>query len=185
MEQQTPKGAWDQWTADKYHQSSPALAEFLINYLKHSNYVYDFGCGNAFYISELAKEGFSCQGIEGFKLNNFLHPNVTVADLSKPMRCLRTGSVISLEVGEHIPKEGEQVFLNNITSHCDSDLIISWALPDQPGIGHVNCQPQEYIIDQIEKRGFIFLPVNTLEARNNVDDNCDWFRRTLLIFKRK
>ena len=92
--------------------------------------------------------------------------------------------VITLEVGEHIPKEHEQTFLDTITNSCGDKLVMSWALPGQPGIGHINCQPREYIIAEVERRGFRYLPELTEEAKQHVDDNCDWFRRTLLIFER-
>lgn len=177
-------GIWDQFTADKYHQSSPKLAAWLANYLPKEEHVIDFGCGNAFYLGELSKQGFKCTGVEGTKLNNFLHDNVLIHDLTQPIHLVAKGSVISLEVGEHLPKSAEQTFLNSLAEHCTKHLIISWALLNQPGIGHINTQPQEYIIDQIRGRGFKLLPYKTMEARNNIDDNCDWFTRTLLIFER-
>lgn len=177
-------GAWTQDTADATHQSSPSLARWLSEYLNKNRVVLDFGCGNAYYLSKLAEEGFQCIGFEGFQLNNFLFENVYVFDLSQPINFDFKGAVISLEVGEHIPKEGEQNFIDNVTKHCDSDLIFSWALPKQPGVGHVNCQPQDYIIKEVERRGFTFLPIQTQECRDIIDDNTDWFRRTLLIFKK-
>lgn len=175
-------GIWSQWQADNYHQSSPRLATYLKSKLPIGKPVIDFGCGNGYYISELAKAGFKCIGVEGFKLNNFLHDNIIITDISKPLTFGIKGSVISLEVGEHIPKEFEQNFLDNITSSCDDWLVLSWALPGQPGIGHVNCQPKEYIISEMERRGFTYSEILTEDARKNIDDNCDWFRRTLLIF---
>lgn len=178
-------GAWDQWTADKYHASSPMLAGWLAKYLPLDENVIDFGCGNAFYVSELAAVGFNCVGVEGFKLNNFLHDQIIIKDLTEPIDLPIRGSVISLEVGEHLPKRAEQTFLDTITKHCTRHLIISWALPGQPGIGHINCQSQVYITSEIERRGFEFLPMETENARAHVDKNTDWFERTLLIFKRK
>lgn len=180
-------GIWDQFTADKYHQSSPKLAQHIAAILRpHQNKsVIDFGCGNGFYCAELQKEGFACLGVEGFPLNNFLHNEIEIHDLTKPVDLSMRGHVISLEVGEHLQKDAEQTFLDTLALHCDGAMVLSWALPGQPGIGHINCQPQEYIIDQISKRGFSFLPAMTIEARNHVDDNCDWFRRTLMIFRRR
>jgi len=177
-------GAWTQDEANTYHQSSPKLANFLKSYLPKDENVYDFGCGNAYYISELAKEGFQCTGIEGCPLNNFLHPNVIVADLTKRFKFGVEGSVISLEVIEHIEKEFEQIVLDTITNHCDGKLIFSWALTGQPGIGHVNCVDQSYAISEIERRGFKYLEADTKYARTQVDSNCDWFERTLLIFEK-
>lgn len=179
-------GIWTQWDADKYHQSSPKLAAWLANYLPKDTTVLDLGCGNAFYCAELAKAGFKCLGVEGNKLNNFLHNNIQIHDLTKPV-IFHGGyeNVLSLEVGEHMPKEAEQTFLDNVCFACNKNLVLSWALPGQPGIGHINCQPHDYIIDQVVKRGFRFLAGNTHSARKHVDKNCDWFERTLLLFRRK
>jgi hypothetical protein len=183
-------GAWDQWTADKYHQSSPKLAAWMAKELSHyedqiNSPVIDFGCGNGFYIGELAAIGFKCTGIEGYKLNNFYHDNIIIHDLTKPLDLGFKGSVISLEVMEHIDKKYESILLDTITKHCDGTLILSWALTNQSGIGHVNCVDQSYAIDQVVKRGFKFMVRPTNEARENVDDNTDWFRRTLLVFRNK
>jgi hypothetical protein len=62
--------------------------------------------------------------------------------------------VISIEVGEHIPKEFEQVFIDNICSHTNSKLILSWAIVGQGGDGHVNCQNNDYIIAKLKEKGF-------------------------------
>lgn len=179
-------GIWDQFTADKYHQSSPKLAAYMAQILPKNQKVIDFGCGNAFYCAELAKKGFRCMGVEGFPLNNFLHDDVLIQDLTEPFTIAVTGSVISLEVAEHIDKRYEQIFLDNITGHCNGMLIVSWALPGQPGIGHINCQPKEYVCGEVCRRGFDFLEGVTDNARkNHIDKNCDWFERTLLIFNRR
>ncbi len=63
--QEPINGIWSQWSADKYHQSSPKLANFMASYLPPNEHVIDIGCGNAFYIAELAKKGFECTGVEG------------------------------------------------------------------------------------------------------------------------
>lgn len=176
-------GIWTQEEADKYHQSSPKLARWIYNYLDNDYPVYDFGCGNGFYLHELEQGGFLCWGIEG-GITDRLCNNIMYKDLTAYVKVPSKGSVLSLEVGEHLPKWAEQTFLNTITDACHKDLIISWALPGQPGVGHVNCLPKEYIISEIERRGFKFLPDFTEDARKNIDPNCDWFERTLLVFER-
>lgn len=178
-------GIWNQWLADTYHQSSPKLAAFLAKFLPKERNVIDFGCGNAFYISELEKQGFYCIGVEGSHLNNFLMNNVVIHDLTESIDLDVKGCVISLEVGEHLPESAEQTFLDTICSHCTDTLVLSWAMPNQPGIGHINCKPQEYIKEEVEKRGFIFDDYTTSQIRqNHIDYNTDWFRRTILIFQR-
>lgn len=178
-------GVWSQQEADQFHQSSPKLARWLANYLPKDQHVIDFGCGNGFYLNELSKEGFECTGVEGAKLDNFLFNHICIHDLTQPIHLAWRGSVISLEVGEHLPPAAEQTFMDSITNHCTKDLIISWALPNQPGVGHWNCLSQDYVIDQVVKRGFKYLVRATTEARENIDDNTDWFRRTLMVFRKK
>lgn len=178
------KGIWSQWTADKYHQSSPKLASWLASHFDLKKPVIDFGCGNAFYCHELASVGFQCLGVEGYALNNFLHDNILIADLTVPLHISSSASVICLEVLEHLDKKYESILLNTLQRHCDKQLVLSWALTGQPGIGHVNCVDQSYAIEQVEKRGFILLKDKTEEARMSVDKNTDWFERTLLVFER-
>lgn len=180
-------GVWTDDIADATHQSSPKLATFLKGYLDKTKPVMDFGCGNGFYCSELEKDGFKCIGIDGYPLKNHLNKHFKVHDLTKPLDIrsllqLVTGNVICLEVLEHVDKKFEQILLDTVTKHCSGKLIFSWALTGQPGVGHVNTVEQSYAIEQIEKRGFALNELATLEGRENVDKNCDWFERTLLIF---
>lgn len=187
----TETGIWTKEEAIKYHQSSPKLARWLAQYLDIKTDVVDFGCGNAFYLSELAGVGFRCLGIEGTKMN-FLHDNVLVADLTSPLisfmvqqwTAARGASCICLEVMEHVPKEFEQNLLDMITENVDSKLILSWAELNQPGIGHINTVHQVYAVNEVVRRGFKYLESDTKEARENIDECCNWFRRTLLVFER-
>lgn len=175
-------GAWTQWMANTYHQSSPNLAEYLRGYLSPDLNVIDFGCGNGFYIHALAEAGFQCLGVEGYELNNFLHDQIVIKDLTYPFDLPVRGNVLSFEVGEHLDKTSEQLFLNTITKHCTNKLILSWATPGQPGVGHINCLPQSYIISEVVRRGFDFNQDATDEIRKHVDLNCDWLIRNLLVF---
>lgn len=184
--QSPSNGIWDQWTADKYHKHSPKLAKFLCGYLNSKVPVYDFGCGQGYYLHELDKVGFNyCVGVEGYNLNNFLHDLVIIHDLTTPVKLHDLGQVISFEVGEHLPPEAEQTFFNTLTENCNSKLIMSWATPGQPGVGHINCQSHDYIIDKIQKKGFWFNARDTKEIRMHVDKECDWLERNLLIFDRE
>lgn len=178
-------GAWDQWTADKYHQSSPKLAQWMASYLPIDTNVIDIGCGNAFYISELASVGFNCLGIEGFPLNNFLHDQIVIKDLTEPIDLPVRGSVICLEVIEHIDKKYESILLDTITKHCSKHLIVSWALTGQAGINHVNCVDHSYVVRTFMDRGFGYMFAITNDVRSNhINDNTNWFRNTLQVFER-
>lgn len=180
----TETGIWNQVEADKYHQSSQKLAIFLAEYLNMAIGVYDFGCGQGYYIHELASVGFKCKGIEGFNLNNFLHSDIIIHDLTKPLKLQSSAQVLSFETGEHLPLSAEQTFLDTLTNNCSGKLIMSWATEGQPGVGHINCRNHDYIIKEIQRRGFKLLIKDTDEIRKHVDLNCDWLIRNLLVFER-
>ena len=175
-------GIWDQTEADKYHQSSPKLAAWLASYLPKEEHVIDFGAGNGYYLSELAKQGFKCTGVEGMKLNNFLHDNMLIHDLTQPIHLVAKGSVLCLEVMEHVPECGEKHLLNSIVEHSTGIVVMSWATPGQPGVGHINCKPHKYVIEEMKFRGFIFDLEKSKEARENADEHTSWFKRNLMVF---
>lgn len=189
-------GVWTQETADATHQSSPNLASFLAYYLPKDKPVFDFGCGNGYYLGQLEKAGFEGLGFEGYQLNNFQCSKVTIADLTKGVRILNPvqngdiegkylkGSVISLEVGEHLPKAAQETFMQTLTQNCSKHLVMSWAEIGQPGLGHINCRDQKEVIADVCARGFRYIEDLTMQVRATIEDNTSWFQRTLLIFER-
>lgn len=62
--------------------------------------------------------------------------------------------VICLEVAEHIPIEFEDIFLSNLARHAKTGLILSWAVPGQPGHYHVNNKEFSLVIETLRKVGF-------------------------------
>jgi hypothetical protein len=105
-------------------------------------------------------------------------------DLSNHLDLGFKGQVLSFEVEEHIPAQYEQIFIDTIVLHCNSILILSWAIIGQFGVGHVNCRSQEYIIDQIEQRGLKYNKEDTLFIRNAEYKNAPWFKNTLMVFRK-
>ncbi|KAK3607497.1 hypothetical protein CHS0354_031117 [Potamilus streckersoni] len=64
--------------------------------------------------------------------------------------------VISLEVAEHIPKQFEGVYLDNINRHAREGVVLSWAVPGQGGYGHVNERFFDYVVKIMEKNELYF-----------------------------
>ena len=62
--------------------------------------------------------------------------------------------IISLEVAEHIPKQYESTFIDNIVRHARFGVVLSWGRPGQGGYSHVNNRPFEYVSNLFESRGF-------------------------------
>jgi len=177
-------GIWNVSGSDE-HKFDHHVAFSVANLLKEqgAQSIMDFGCGNGAYVTFLRDMGFSIQGCDG----NLNTPQITgntcsVQDLSKEFRWgTEFDWSMCLEVGEHIPKEHEQTFLDNLVAHTLNGLILSWALPGQGGCGHLNEQPNEYVIEQMLEKGFAFDEEESLKLRKTV--RWWWFENTLMVFR--
>lgn len=178
-------GIWNKKDAE-HHQTSEKLANWIANEMRSEwcRSFCDFGAGNGYYVDRLLTIGYHGIGIEGNEAGIEYPANIFIGDLGKKL-FLSHDCSISLEVGEHLPKEAQEQFMKNICESANKMLILSWAEIGQPGIGHINCRDQEDVIQDVESREFLLDEIATAEARLHIDDNTDWFRRTLLIFKRK
>jgi hypothetical protein len=95
-------------------------------------------------------------------------------------------NTICLEVGEHIPKQYESIFLDNITSLTTNKIILSWAVVGQGGDGHVNCMNNDEVILKMNELGFNYLEDDSISARNSVSYKiAPWFLNTIMIFQKK
>jgi len=178
-------GIWTKQDAE-HHQTSQKLADWMKRTMAkfECESFCDFGCGNGFYVNELLKHGFHGIGIDGNEHGIKYPSNVFVGDLTNRLFLSHDVS-ISFEVAEHLDKVHQETFMANVCLSANKMIFLSWAEIGQAGIGHVNCRSQEDVIADVESRGFIWDKELTKDARNNIDDNTSWFRRTLLIFKRK
>lgn len=180
------RGFWENDTTIGHHNDTP-LCSILINFLKTNEIktLLDLGCGPAFYVSEIIKESIQCEAYDG----NPNTPELTkglgkVVDLSENIDLGKTFDfVLSLEVGEHIPKEFEDVYINNVLKHSHNYVLLSWAIPNQRGDGHVNEQPNDYIINKITSLGFKYDEDISTELRKSAQ--AWWFKNTLMLFKKK
>lgn len=182
----TPTGIWSQEEANDGHVFDYKLAQWLGQYLPKDQPLIDMGCGFGTYLRYFHDIGFkSLYGVEGSKLN-FEIGVVQVADLTQPVSLRITGNVLCLEVAEHIPVEGMDVFLDNILGHVADEhkLIISWAIPGQGGLGHVNCRHNIWVINYLNERGFGLLVDDSLMSRAMVSNYSPWLRNTLMIFEK-
>ncbi len=178
-------GAWDGDIVNKhYHDNN--LCQSLINIFKQNNIknVLDLGCGIGKYSKAFIDNNIVCNCYDGHPDTNLLTNNLCdTIDLSKPISLKKTyDCVLSLEVGEHIPQIYENNFINNIVNHSHNLIIISWAVPGQPGDGHVNCKTNDYIIDRIEKYNFYFNETMTQTLRGH--SSLWWFKNTIMFFQK-
>lgn len=173
-----------------FHQHSNRLMEKILELWPDKSVpVVDLGCGHNFYCSVLECAGYNAIGVDGVKMKGVdLVANITNLDLKFYMftHYFTSGkpNILSLEVGEHIPQHLSDAYLHNITSF-EGDIIMSWAVPGQAGIGHINCQSNEWVIEQMASRGYNHNQNKTTELREAVKEcKCYWFKNTLMYFNK-
>jgi GT2 family glycosyltransferase len=175
------KGFW--LTQDETgHCFDTSLALGLKNLFGTSK-ILDLGCGPGYYTKYFLENKIESEGYDG----NPNTPTISnglcqVADLTQPHDFGKKDWVLSLEVGEHIPKEYESTFIQNLTDHSTKGIVLSWATPGQPGDGHVNCQSNQYVIDLMAKNGFDFDQSSSEKLRNLAE--LWWFKNTIMVFKK-
>jgi len=174
-----------QWSGEisAQHVYDPGLAAAIAKLLKEHGCaeVWDLGCGQGRYVAAFIEAGIRAHGIDG-------HPDTaaitggrcTTADLAGPLELGKRDAVVSLEVGEHIPAQFEQVVLDNIAGLANKLVVLSWAVPGQGGLGHVNCRTNEAIEDEMRLRGFV--RSREAEAMLRRVAAKSWFKKSLMVY---
>ena len=170
----------------KEHDFDSDLAAELINFFRreHTLSIVDFGCGLGEYVKVLKQNNFQVCGFDG----NPNTPKLTdglcsIMDLSKPIILdTKFDWVLSLEVGEHLPSQFEDIFIENLHKNNTKGIVCSWAIKGQGGLGHVNCQNNDYIKDRFSKLGY----KNDIESENKMRNKSKlpWFKNTIMVFKK-
>lgn len=185
-------GTWGN-TYFRGHVFDSGLADAIYDLIKNTSIrsIGDFGCGPGWYVAYLRRRGFDIEGYDGnpnveelsskFFGDGFYCQHVDLTEevaASEPF-----DMVISLEVGEHIPVKYEEIFIQNMVRNSSKYILLSWAIENQPGDGHVNCRSNDYIISKLSTYGFIHIePISEyLRARSNQW----WFQNTLMFFQSK
>ena len=177
-------GIWSLQLAKK-HKCDYLLAETIPTYYKPKKFA-DLGCGNGQYCAIFKSIGWNIvHGYEGTPNIKSLgvYDDIMTIDLSQRRYVdIDYDLVLCLEVGEHIPRKHEQIFIENVCEFTSKYLILSWAIPGQGGTGHYNEQPNEYIIEQFVNRGLKLSAAMTHVLRNH--STLPWFKNTIMVFKR-
>jgi SAM-dependent methyltransferase len=181
-------GAWN-ITGSKFEEShayDERLSDSLINYAKTLNIKksYDFGCGGGKYVENFRKHGIEAFGIDGNPITSSF-PFCSVQDLTSKFQLEPVNFLLCLEVCEHVPKEYEDILLDTLDRHLlpGGTLVISWAIVGQSGLGHVNCQNNDYVLNKFNSLGFNYDESASLTLRKNV--KLSWFSNTILVFNKE
>lgn len=183
------RGFWENMTArdvQKEHafdkELSNALKQFFIE--EKITTIADLGCGLGNYTKVLNNETTKCDGFDGNPNTKQLTNNLcNILDLSNRFSFDEPYDwVLSLEVGEHLPQQFEQTFIDNICSNNKYGIVLSWALKGQGGKGHFNEQNNDYVINKIEHEGFVYDEV--VSSRLRQKSTLSWFKNTIMVFRR-
>lgn len=182
MEGIHPRGYWLTESETDTHLFDPVLCVAIAQWFTHLKTIIDIGCGNGKYTAALKEAGYVCRGYDGSPLTmDITRGECGIMDFSKDVDLGRYDLVLSLEVGEHIPVEYEQIFIDNLCRHSKGSILISWAIEGQAGTGHVNCRNNDYIIAEMKERGFIYDEELSQYFRGN--SYLPWFKNTLMYFE--
>ncbi len=144
----------------------------------------DVGCGEGYAVAFFDRLGLHSHGIDGL-LANVERAIVPIAhhDLTAGPYRMPVDLVVSIEVAEHISEEHVDNYLDTLAN--GRVVCMTAAPPHQDGHHHVNCQPSEYWIAHLEKRGYLFSHEN--EAYRKVcqtEVGFKYFSMSGLIFHR-
>ena len=175
------RGYWLDHSETDQHRCDKELCNEIIREFPLHTTIIDIGCGNGDYTRMLKSVGYDCKGYDGSPLTPEISGGLCgVMDFSVPVDVGKYDLVLSLEVGEHIPAEYEQVFLDNVVNASNEQIILSWAIEGQGGTGHVNCRNNDYIIKEMEKRGFAYDA--DLSDWLRIHSVFPWFQNTIMVF---
>lgn len=180
-------GIWFIDIAKKRHKCDYNLCLAIKNNFNIKTIV-DIGCGIGLYCKILFDYGYYVIGYEGTpKIQNIsVYDNIITKDLTKPIfnyeiiPCFDL--TLCLEVGEHIPKKYETIFVDNLCKYAKNKLIISWADKEQySASGHVNPKTKSEVIFIFTERGYCLDYEKTEILRKQ--SSFSWFKNNLLVLE--
>jgi 2-polyprenyl-3-methyl-5-hydroxy-6-metoxy-1,4-benzoquinol methylase len=181
------RGIWSLETSLKRHRCDASLAVAIAASYKPSSAV-DLGCGLGAYCKILDACGWSnvagIEGTPGVGSAPSAYRNIFLVDLTEPINPAHSTFefVLCLEVGEHIPRIHEKVFVDNMCALCNMDMVISWALPNQGGTDHVNKREQHEVEGMLAERGLVAVKGTTEYLRSQC--YYKYFQKTVTAYRR-
>ncbi len=145
--------------------------------------VLDVGSGRGYAAKWFSETGLEVTAIDGLtdNVNNAIYPTIEIDLTVKPF-IKEVDFVNCVEVVEHIE---EKYISNLLDTLCSGKLILmTHAVPGQPGWHHVNCQESEYWIKHLESRNYKFLREESkIIQRLAKEDGAKHISRNGMIFK--
>lgn len=186
-------GAWN-WNTDTSMPDPSSnldtgFADCLATFFQEKNQkvIMEFGCATGYLLKYLSDKlpDVELIGVEPnvAQHKKLLYPNILACDLSVPFDLNERGSVICIEVMEHIPALFMATAVENLTRHCTDYLIMSWAYDGQGGHGHVNEKNAPEVVKIFFAQGFDLLTKESKELQDK--STISWLKHNILVFKKK
>ena len=175
-------GAWNLSPSYVYFLDPGLVGEYVRLFTGKT--VLELGAGTGCYSKAMIASGKvrRVTAVEGaLNIANITHGAITSADLTKELRFEPADWVVSTEVGEHIPHNFMNIYLENLVRHAKEGLVLSWAIRGQGGNGHVNCLNNDEVEDELRRYGFTIDQDETRRIRERVTSN--QYKNTLMIFR--
>jgi len=157
----------------------------------------DFGCNNARLLEAIHKKYPSAEvtGYDYFEwskqhADESIKDKIIIDDLSKPHTFSRTYALVNCsEVGEHIPREAEDTFIDNITKAASDIVLLTWSDEYDTEGQHLNPRPKKYIIQKMKKRGFSYWEDVTERFSDTLANKLEgigsnWWADNMMVFKK-
>jgi SAM-dependent methyltransferase len=166
-------------------RSADAIVPIVVDMLQPTSVV-DVGCGLGSWLAVFEQHGVErILGIDGDWVDvaslKIPAERYLARDLTKPLRVDKQFDlVLSLEVGEHLPPESAEIFVESLTT-LGPVIVFSAALPGQGGTGHLNEQWPEYWVQLFAARGYT--AIDCIRDRIWNDERVDFcYAQNTLLF---
>ncbi len=116
---------------------------------------------------------------------------ITINDLSKPYTFPRNYALVNCsEVGEHIPREAEDIFLDNVVKSASDIVLLTWSNEYDTEGQHLNPRPKHYIIRKMKDRGFSYWEEQTRKFSDVLANKLEgigsnWWADNMMVFKKE
>jgi len=182
---------WYEVNQISYHQIeceegpfAERLAQWIATELAPET-VLDIGCGPGTYVRAMRAAGVDATGIDtDERVQGKEHlEQCSLFNLERQAEL-----VICLEVAEHIDPAQSQAVAQSVAAAVvpGGTLIWSAAHPGQGGTGHINCQPKDYWVDQLQAAGLERDEKTEQVLLTYIESgyHMGWFRQNAMVFYR-